>query len=690
MTSAGNSAGKTAGNEDVFRPLEAGDPGTVAGYRITARLGAGGMGKVYLSYTPGGRAVAVKVIRPEFSEDAEFRRRFKREVDAAQRVQGLYTAPVIDADPDGPRPWLATAYVPGPSLADTVAAHGPLPVPTVLLLVAGIAEALHVIHGAGIVHRDLKPSNVLLASDGPRVIDFGIARAADATSLTGSGITIGTPSFMAPEQAAGREVTPATDLFALGQVAAYAALGTPAFGEGTGHGVLYRIVHEEPELDEVPERVRELVTRCLAKNPDDRPSVAEVIALCQEANAETVLRRPEDWLPSAVAADITGRVAAPAPPQSPPADPGPRTAPPAAGAPRPGIPPMPPAAPAPPHPQGATPPPGPAPAPSAAHPSPTAPGPTAPAAPPPAAYEPPAAAAASGAGPASAPAGPVGPAAGGPAPAGYVPTEVSAPATPPPGFGPAAAPWPGGPSPQGPATAALPAPPAPPPARRGRRLAVAALVGVLVFAAAGAGTAYVLTRGEQQDQGAQAAQGGGSTTSPAGRETASAAAPASSDAGSDAGGAAGGDAGSGVGGVAATSAPSPTATSTVPGDAPPDVAKSGIDLVDAYHLTFGDDALKPVRDESEGDIAYSWNSGSLSTDGRLILLSRSQQGTLDTCRTETRYAGSVSTDALAKGQQICVLTDTGDIGLITFQGLSPDSDPSRYATLDVEVWRGAL
>jgi serine/threonine protein kinase len=193
-----------------------------------------------------------------------------------------------------------------------------------------MAEALHVIHGAGVVHRDLKPSNVLLAADGPRVIDFGIAHAADATSLTGSGVTIGTPSFMAPEQAAGRRVTPATDVFALGQVAAYAATGAPAFGEGTSHGVLYWIVHEEPDLTGIPERLMELVSRCLAKDPAARPSIAEVIALCQSANAETVLRRPEDWLPAPVSADITIRTAAPAPVQTPPP---PAAAPPAAYAP---------------------------------------------------------------------------------------------------------------------------------------------------------------------------------------------------------------------------------------------------------------------------------------------------------------------------------------------------------------------
>ncbi|WP_031074872.1 serine/threonine-protein kinase, partial [Streptomyces sp. NRRL S-118] len=297
----------------VFQPLEDDDPRSVAGYRLAARLGAGGMGKVYLSYTPGGRPVAIKVIRPDFAEDAEFRRRFAQEVQAAQRVQGLYTAPVIDADTDARQPWLATAYVPGPSLADAVQKHGSLPVDTILLLVAGIAEALQVIHAAGIVHRDLKPANVLLAADGPRVIDFGIARAADATSLTGSGVTIGTPSFMSPEQAAGRKVTAATDIFALGQVAAYAAMGSPAFGEGTSHGVLYRIVHEEPDLSGLPERLRELVTRCLTKDPDARPSVADILALCQAANDQTALRRPEEWLPGAVAADITTRAAAPAP-----------------------------------------------------------------------------------------------------------------------------------------------------------------------------------------------------------------------------------------------------------------------------------------------------------------------------------------------------------------------------------------
>ncbi|WP_314176538.1 serine/threonine-protein kinase [Streptomyces winkii] len=303
---------------EIFTPLGEDDPASVAGYRLAAQLGSGGMGKVYLSYTPGGRPVAIKVIRPDLGEDPEFRRRFQREVRAAERVQGLYTAPVIDSDTESPRPWLATAYVPGPSVAEVVTGHGPLPASTVLFLVAGAAEALQVIHKAGIVHRDLKPSNVLLADDGPRVIDFGIARAADATSLTSSGVTVGTPSFMAPEQAEGQPITGATDIFALGQLAAYAALGTPAFGEGTSHGVLYRIVHNEPALDDLPEELHELVTRCLAKKPEDRPGLDDILRMCQAASGDTQLRRPGDWLPSAVAADISLRAAAPAPSQTPP------------------------------------------------------------------------------------------------------------------------------------------------------------------------------------------------------------------------------------------------------------------------------------------------------------------------------------------------------------------------------------
>ncbi|OKJ34873.1 serine/threonine protein kinase [Streptomyces sp. CB02366] len=307
----------SASSTGPFQPLKADDPAVVGGYRIAAVLGAGGMGKVYLSYTPGGRPLAIKVIRPEFSEDPEFRRRFQQEVRSAQRVQGLYTAPVIDSDTEGPRPWLATAYVPGPSLAHAVARHGGLPLRSVLLLTVGVAEALTVIHGAGIVHRDLKPANVLLASDGPRVIDFGIARAADSTALTGTGVSIGTPAFMAPEQAAAGAVTPATDVFALGQIAAYAAIGAPAFGDGPSHAVLYRIVHEDPDLGRLPAELRTLVTRCLSRDPAHRPPPADVIRMCHEVSPEP-LRQGEDWLPQAVAGAITERRRLPAPAPTPP------------------------------------------------------------------------------------------------------------------------------------------------------------------------------------------------------------------------------------------------------------------------------------------------------------------------------------------------------------------------------------
>ncbi|MEV6250524.1 serine/threonine-protein kinase [Streptomyces sp. NPDC051742] len=272
---------------EVFQPLQADDPPVVAGYRFAARLGAGGMGRVYLSHTPGGRPVAIKMVRPELADDPVFRRRFRREVEAARRVRGAYTAEVIDADADGVPPWLATLYVPGPSLTEAVARRGPLPVSAVLWLVAGVAEALQAIHAAGIVHRDLKPSNVLLAADGPRVIDFGISTAADISSHTATGSTIGTPHFMAPEQATAGEITPATDVFALAQTAAFAALGEPLYGDGIAPVVLYRIVHEEPELSRLPEPLRPLITWCTAPDPRERATLAEVVEWCRRRLEDT-------------------------------------------------------------------------------------------------------------------------------------------------------------------------------------------------------------------------------------------------------------------------------------------------------------------------------------------------------------------------------------------------------------------
>ncbi|MFF1870359.1 protein kinase [Kitasatospora herbaricolor] len=302
----------------IFQPLLPEDPREVGGYRLFARLGAGGMGRVYLSYTPGGRPVALKVVRPEFAEDVEFRRRFAQEVTNAQRIHGLYTAQVIDSGVDADAPWLVTAYVPGPSLQQVIREHGALPVRTVLLLMGGIAEALQAIHSVEVVHRDLKPANVLVAGDGPRVIDFGIARAADATALTGTGFRIGSPAFMAPEQAQGRAVTPATDIFALGALAAYVAGGIPPFGEGPETAVLYRVVHEPPELDAVPADLRELLLRCLAKNPEDRPRPAEIIEIAR--NHPTVggqLRFADDWLPKQINTEITRRSDLPKTPPTP-------------------------------------------------------------------------------------------------------------------------------------------------------------------------------------------------------------------------------------------------------------------------------------------------------------------------------------------------------------------------------------
>ncbi|MBT2482412.1 serine/threonine-protein kinase [Streptomyces sp. ISL-94] len=267
---------------EVFQPLQADDPTSMAGYRLVARLGAGGMGRVYLSHTQGGRPVAIKVVRPELSEDPAFRRRFRREVEAARRVRGAYTAELIDAEADGVPPWLATLYVPGPSLAEAVARRGPLPVPAVLWLMAGVAEALQAIHGAGIVHRDLKPSNVLLAADGPRVIDFGISLASGTTAPTATGSAIGTPQFMAPEQALAGESTAATDVFALGQTAGFAALGEPLYGDGPAMTVLYRIVHSEPDLSRLPEQLRPLIARCLAADPQERATPAEIVAWCRQ------------------------------------------------------------------------------------------------------------------------------------------------------------------------------------------------------------------------------------------------------------------------------------------------------------------------------------------------------------------------------------------------------------------------
>ncbi|MFJ9814130.1 PQQ-binding-like beta-propeller repeat protein [Streptomyces sp. NPDC101151] len=288
--------------------LQADDPRELGSYRMLRRLGAGGMGRVYLARSPGGRTVAVKVVRPDLAADTDFRRRFRHEVEIAQAVSGQYTASVVDADPDAPLPWLATSYVLGPDLTDVVDTHGALPERTVRALGAGLAAALQEIHAAGLIHRDLKPSNVLLAADGPRVIDFGIARAVDGNRMTQTGVVVGSPGYMPPEQALGQDVGPAGDVFSLGAVLAFAATGRNVFGDGAAShaAMLYQVVHGEPDLTGAPQSLLGLVRACLLKDPAARPGPAEIVAALAPQGVEGVLG---DWLPSALASTIATHAA---------------------------------------------------------------------------------------------------------------------------------------------------------------------------------------------------------------------------------------------------------------------------------------------------------------------------------------------------------------------------------------------
>ncbi|MFF3071886.1 serine/threonine-protein kinase [Kitasatospora sp. NPDC057936] len=290
-------------------PLRPGDPRDVAGYPLLRRIGEGGMGAVYLSRTRGGQPVAIKVIREEFARDGEFRRRFEQEVRAARTVQGYHVVPVIDHDTGGTTPWLACRYVPGLALDQALGGFGPLPLTTVFQVVGCVAEALRAVHAAGIVHRDLKPSNVLLASDGPWVIDFGIARAEDGTRLTASGSMIGTPHFMSPEQALGEPVTQAGDVFALGLIAAVAATERHPYGEGSAITLATRIANTEyrpPDLSGYQPELRALLARCLHADPAARATPEELADLCNR-----VLPRPlrafEHWLPAPLAGEIRRR-----------------------------------------------------------------------------------------------------------------------------------------------------------------------------------------------------------------------------------------------------------------------------------------------------------------------------------------------------------------------------------------------
>jgi hypothetical protein len=257
-------------------PLQSGDPPQIGRYRILARLGSGGMGVVYLGRSADGQQVALKVLRPEFAGDPDFRARFRREVSAMARVRNRYTVQVLDAAPDSALPFLATRFAAGPSLDEYVRAHGPLSPAEVLMLASALAEALAAIHAAGVAHRDLKPSNVLLTDSGPVVIDFGIAQVTDSISITQTGLAVGSPGYMAPEQVTGRAGAEA-DIFTWALVVAYAASGQPPFGTGPTAAILHRITSGRPDVSAIPSQLRSLVKRAIAKDPQRRPSAADLL-----------------------------------------------------------------------------------------------------------------------------------------------------------------------------------------------------------------------------------------------------------------------------------------------------------------------------------------------------------------------------------------------------------------------------
>ncbi|MFE4372938.1 serine/threonine-protein kinase [Streptomyces sp. NPDC056835] len=273
------------------------DPRVVGSFRIHRRLGAGGMGVVYLGSDRRGQRVALKVIRPDLAEDQEFRSRFAREVSAARRIRGGCTARLVAADLDADRPWFATQYVPGPSLHDKVNEEGPLSAAEVASVGAALSEGLVAVHEAGVVHRDLKPSNILLSPKGPRIIDFGIAWATGASTLTHVGTAVGSPGFLAPEQVRGAAVTPATDVFSLGATLAYAATADSPFGHGSSEVMLYRVVHEEAHLDGMPDALAPLVRACLAKDPEERPSTLQLSMRLKEIAAREAQGLPENRPP---------------------------------------------------------------------------------------------------------------------------------------------------------------------------------------------------------------------------------------------------------------------------------------------------------------------------------------------------------------------------------------------------------
>ncbi|MFF8896486.1 serine/threonine-protein kinase [Streptomyces lydicus] len=297
------------GRPGGLAPLGPRDPRRIGAYRLIGRLGEGGMGRVFLARSDRGRTVAVKLVRAELADEEEFRARFRREVRAAQQVGGEWTAPVLDADTEAETPWLATGYIAGPSLQQVVGGGPPLPERTVRILAAGLARALRSIHAAGIIHRDLKPSNVLVTIDGPRVIDFGIARALEGVAgngVTRTGAAVGSPGFMSPEQVRGEPLGPACDVFSLGSVLAYAATGRQPFGtaESAAHALMFRVAEEEPDLTGVPEGLRGLISACLAKDPAQRPTPEHLVELAEDGVDAGPGADDEPWLPGALIARL--------------------------------------------------------------------------------------------------------------------------------------------------------------------------------------------------------------------------------------------------------------------------------------------------------------------------------------------------------------------------------------------------
>ncbi|WP_326757981.1 protein kinase [Streptomyces phaeochromogenes] len=643
-----------------FQPLEDGDPRIVGGYRLVARLGSGGMGRVYLSHTPGGRAVAVKVIRPELAENAEFRKRFQAEVASASRVHGLYTAPVVDSDTEGSVPWCATAYVPGPSLADAIRDHGPLPVDTVLRLIAGVAEALQAVHREGIVHRDLKPSNVLLADDGPRVIDFGVARAADATSVTQSGMALGTVAYMAPEQALGGEVAPSADVFAMGQTAVFASTGQGAFGDGDAHAVLYRVVHEQPDLGQVPDEIRELVERCLRKPAAERPSVEEVIRSVQTIQAhrgDEARYTSGAWLPGELAAGIAARAegAHQAQAQAEPEQ--------APGA----------------HGSGGF-----------------------------------GAAGSDGFGAAGSGGafGPVGSGGFGPA-AAYSPTSPSHAAQPQPHAAQSHAALPGPfvmgnpaepgaytpppwPQPQEPAAAQTSPVTTEGADRRARPWMLSAAAVVLVAGGAAAALLLVPADGDKDDS--RAAEVAASQSAPKAEKAPSASGSPSAKASKKPKSTKSALPSGPSGPATPTQAPNPAApaASSEPAapKAPAPVTYSGIRMTGSHDLYLADTPVRSKADSgsSDEDLTYAvYSSGAVLAPGTtsgssLALLPSGRQGSVEACKAATGYKSYIWIKDLTAGQQMCVISGTGHVGLVTYQG----SSGTTYTTLDVKVWRDAV